>query len=85
MKKGHFVYIPHLSHYVHLELDMCLGTEYWYNFDLAFLEMCDAIYMLPGWKESKGATLERKKAEEWIKKIYYNLDDIPLSSMISGV
>lgn len=30
--------------------------------DLCLLEMCDAIYLLPDWKESKGAIMEYHKA-----------------------
>lgn len=32
--------------------------------DLAALECCDAIYMLKGWQESKGANIEFKRAQE---------------------
>ena len=32
--------------------------------DLIDLVMCDAIFMLPGWQQSKGARLERHVAEQ---------------------
>lgn len=38
--------------------------EVWLNGDLAMLERCDVIVMLPGWWNSKGATAERAFAVE---------------------
>jgi hypothetical protein len=39
--------------------------------DIAALVTCDAIFMLKGWGESKGATLEFAVAEALELKIYY--------------
>lgn len=39
--------------------------------DIVLLFDCDAIYMLPGWEASKGATLEKNIAERMGKKIIH--------------
>jgi hypothetical protein len=39
--------------------------------DIIELVKCDAIYMLEGWKESKGARLEHYLAQELELEIYY--------------
>lgn len=35
-----------------------LSYEEYIRIDLVLLEMCDAVYMLKGWQDSKGAQLE---------------------------
>lgn len=40
--------------------------------DIVLLLDCDAIYMLPGWEASKGATLEKNIAERTGKKIIHH-------------
>lgn len=39
--------------------------------DLMILELCDTIYMLKNWKESKGAIIEHEKAVELGMNIIY--------------
>ena len=39
--------------------------------DIMILLQCDAIYMLPGWQESKGARLEHKIAFEAKKALMF--------------
>lgn len=45
--------------------------------DLAWLECCDTILMLPGWENSKGAQAERDRSVELKQVGYYSLDDVP--------
>ena len=38
--------------------------EYWYNLDILILEHASALLLIPGWKDSKGALVERERAYE---------------------
>ena len=40
--------------------------------DIEVLKRCDAIFVLPGWKDSEGATRERQVAAENAIPILYN-------------
>lgn len=40
--------------------------------DLVLLRQCDGIYMLDGWKESKGAVLEHDTAKRQGMKVFYS-------------
>ena len=76
-KKGHFPYIPHLTHWIELrskETRQGLKWEDYLEMDRAWLESCDALLFL---KESRGAKLELDYAKKMNKKIFYNLDEIP--------
>ena len=39
--------------------------------DIAALLTCDAIYLLPGWEDSRGACLERYIAEQFDMEVRY--------------
>lgn len=38
---------------------------------MTMLEMCDGIYMLDNWQDSKGANMELERAKELGLKVYY--------------
>jgi hypothetical protein len=77
LKKGHYPYIPHLTHYVELlsqEQGLGLRWEDYVDWDLTWLEVCDAfLYM----GSSKGADIELGYAKRLGKIIFLGLDEIP--------
>lgn len=44
--------------------------------DLAGMLACDAVFMLPGWSNSKGATFERYVASSCGMPIFYHLEEV---------
>lgn len=67
MREGHTVFSPlSHSHPISLHMDNCLDHDFWLKQDMAFLEWCDAIYLLctDGWLESKGIAVEL----EWARR-----------------
>jgi hypothetical protein len=76
-RKGHFPYVPHLTHFVDLranEIGHVLTWEDYIRWDLPWVEACDALLHL---SSSKGADLELEFAKTKGKHIYYSTDDIP--------
>ncbi len=69
---GYTPFIPHLTHFWHIVSPKPI--EFWYNYDLEWLDICDALFRLPG--ESAGADSEVKYAEEHFIPVYYRLDEI---------
>lgn len=51
--EGHFVINP-----AEINCDPTAGWNECMRADIAQLVTCDAVYMLPGWEKSRGATLE---------------------------
>ena len=80
MKRGHMVYIPHLSHFIHCEMsgeDMKAlpdYPQYWYHFDNEWLKVCDALLYIG---KSTGADSELALAKSLGKIIYYGVGEIP--------
>lgn len=44
--------------------------------DLELLSRCDAIFMLYGWEQSVGATLEHQEAEKLSLPIFYEIESL---------
>jgi hypothetical protein len=73
IKLGHVPYIPHLCLLWHfLEPH---SIEFWYNYDLEWLDKCDLLLRLPG--ESTGADKEEEYARVYKIPIVYNIINIP--------
>jgi hypothetical protein len=60
-KTGWNVFCPHLNTMLMggiISEDEDKDHEHWIDCDIDWLECCDAIFMIPGWKESEGAKME---------------------------
>src|SRR3990167_8533562 len=69
------VFTPHLNT-ARMEIDCKASYEQYIIGDLEILWGCDAVVMLPNWKESRGAKIEKGFAEHYgIKVCCY--PDIP--------
>ena len=75
-KKGHFPYIPHLTHWVDKraeETGVSLNWEDYMRWHKPWLEACDVLLYLGS---SKGADLELQMAKDLRKLIFYSINDI---------
>src|SRR5205823_11197183 len=61
IRKGHVPFIPHLTHYIHLETEDPLPVEFYYEYDMVWLQSCDALLHLG---PSRGADRELEYAEK---------------------
>ena len=69
---GHTPYIPHLNHLWHIVSPKT--QQFWLNYDLKFLDFCDALLRLDG--ESEGADEEVRQAIEWGLPVYHSVEAI---------
>jgi hypothetical protein len=74
-EKGYTVLCPHLNT-AHFEKDANLRWEDYINGDLELLSRCDICYMLPGWRDSKGALVEYSHAKKREIPIVTSLDEL---------
>jgi hypothetical protein len=77
LAKGHFVFVPHLSHYLHIhESCQIKDAKLWYDLDDSFLmDWANALYYIsPSW----GADRELGWAEAKELRIFKNLSEVPL-------
>ena len=63
---GHIPYVPHLNLLWHIVVPH--EPNYWYLYDLAWLDVCDCLIRLPG--ESKGAEIEVARMEKLGRPVY---------------
>ena len=76
-EKGHLVYIPHMSHFMHIHYSnkKDSGQEYWYDFDNSFIDYWATALFFLG--HSIGADRELERAKRLKLKIYRRLKDVP--------
>jgi hypothetical protein len=76
-RKGHFPYIPHLTHFIDLQAKRTgvkLSWSDYITWDMPWLEVCDALLYLG---KSKGADLELAKARELKKTLFFSITEVP--------
>jgi hypothetical protein len=71
---GHLAFCPHLTHFWHL-VQPHDDINFWYDYDIEWLKVCDAILRLPG--ESFGADREVAIATELGLQVFASVFDIP--------
>jgi hypothetical protein len=72
IKRGWMVFCPHTHSSIidrEFNKDKLITYEDWLTLDLYWLSRCDAVHMLPGWKNSKGANVEYLVARALGKEI----------------
>ena len=75
VKKGHIPFIPHTM-CAGWQNDSSLSLVEFARIDLEWLTLCDAIYMLPTWKNSTGAIWEYTFAKWLNKNIIFDLEKL---------
>ena len=73
IKKGHAVFIPHLSHYIHLRPYCPFEYEEYLRNDIEWLKVSDPVFFI---NQSKGANRELEIAKSLGLRIYTNLGDV---------
>jgi hypothetical protein len=73
---GYGFFNPH-QHSAHFEvITPEVRPDYWYALDFHFLQHCDGLLLLPGWKESKGARMERDLAESMGIPHFHSIEEL---------
>ena len=76
LRKGHVPFVPHtISEGWHDDSSL-LHLKDFYYLDAKWLSLCDAILMLPGWKESTGSMWEHAFAKVLNLEILYDINEV---------
>jgi len=57
---------------------LCKKAKYnnFLNGYLNIIEMCNGLFLLDNWRESKGSKKEKKHAQKWHIDIFYEMEDL---------
>lgn len=80
LKMGHIPFIPHKMTWGWEDDQEIAGGSY-LSMNLEWLSLCDAIFMLPTWMDSVGATNERSFARSNGILVCYSFEDIQNSEV----
>jgi hypothetical protein len=74
IQKGHIPFVPHLTHFLHLESEEPFPASFYYEYDMVWLGFCDALYYIGS---SNGADRELKWAEDNGLLIFRDIKEVP--------
>ena len=84
LRMGHAPLCPH-SMTARFERDYPdISYEAYLRTDLAWVEVCEAMFMLPGWAQSAGSRREHDRALERGIMIFYSLGEVPPMLRVTG-
>ena len=66
----------HDADYVIKNWDKDFTVKMFYDYSMAWLDVSDCVFLVPGWENSKGTLAEIERAKELGIPIYKNLEDI---------
>lgn len=66
----------HDKTYVYDNPEEQFTVDQFYKFSMAWLEVCDAVLVLPGFEKSKGTLAEIDRAEKMGIPVFYNTVDL---------
>lgn len=67
---------PVVPHSISIGLDTAGTPEFWYEATLALMHRCDAVFALPTWEASKGATASIRAADRAGLPVFYSHDEL---------
>jgi len=75
---GYSPFVPWFDFHFQLMLreNEKLTVDDYYKYSMAWLEVSDAVYVLPGYEESKGTAAEIARAHELSIPVYYDIEDL---------
>lgn len=76
-KKGYYPFCPWSDRiFVQLNFEVDFNVEMFYRYSMAYLEVCELMFLVPGWEESKGTLKEIERAKELGIRIITDLEDL---------
>lgn len=80
MRQGHYPILPHLSHYLFLNLDINVKPTYWYNLGIALLKDCDVLFTdkrIEKENDSFGVKMEVTYAKDHNIPVITDVNELP--------
>jgi Domain of unknown function (DUF4406) len=68
--------VIHTAHFETYLGQLDPGYQYWIDITLEMLKRCDALFMCPGWEQSRGATGEYNFARESKMPVFSEYDEL---------
>lgn len=77
MLRGYYVHCPWLDHQLVLSYGGAyLTSQFLKDNSMAFLEVCDAVYVLPGWETSNGTKAEIVRSKKLNIPVFYYIEKL---------